>query len=132
MTLQLKISEIFLDWKEVKGIKAIVLRHIKNLFEYEKEEENHYKPLRVNNFWSIDYIEYKSIAEEYLDKIRPYLRDIINDLKQSDTLKIQLAITIKFVSSKYNNDEKCIMQSKSDNIKFMIKYIKHILHKDNL
>ena len=72
------------------------------------------------------------MAEEYLDKIRPYLRDTINDLKQSDTWKIQLAITIKFVSSKYNNDEKCIMQSKSDNIKFMIKYIKHILHKDNL
>ena len=60
------------------------------------------------------------MAEEYLDKIRPYLRDIINDLKQSDTWKIQLAITIKFVSSKYNNDEKCVMHSKSDNIKFMI------------
>ena len=64
MTLQLKISEIFLDWKEVKGIKAIVLRLIKNLFEYEKEEENHYKPLRVNNFWSNDYIEYKSKGDE--------------------------------------------------------------------
>ena len=64
MTLQLKISEIFLDWKEVKGIKAIVLRHIKNLFVYEKEEENHYKPLRVNNFWSNDYIEYKSKGDE--------------------------------------------------------------------
>ena len=38
--------------KEVKGIKDIVLRNIKNLFEYEKEEENHYKPVRVNNFWS--------------------------------------------------------------------------------
>ena len=36
--------------KEVKGIKDIVLRNIKNLFEYEKEEENHYKPVRVNNF----------------------------------------------------------------------------------
>ena len=67
------------------------------------------------------------MAEEYLDKIRPYLRDIINDLKQSDTWKIQLAITTKFVSSKYNNDEKCVMQSKSDNIKFIIKYIKHII-----
>ena len=64
MTLQLKISEIFLDWKKVKGIKPIVLRHIKNLFEYEKEEENHYKPLRINNFWSNDYIEYKSKGDE--------------------------------------------------------------------
>ena len=32
--------------KEVKGIKDIVLRNIKNLFEYEKEEENYYKPVR--------------------------------------------------------------------------------------
>ena len=73
-------------------MKDIVLRNIKNLFEYEKEEENYYKPVRVNNFWSNNYIEYKSngdknrilSVEEYLDKIRLYLRDIINDLKQSD------------------------------------------------
>ena len=27
--------------KEIKGIKDIVLRNIKNLFEYEKNEENY-------------------------------------------------------------------------------------------
>ena len=81
--------------KEVKGIKDIVPRNIKNLFKHEKEEENYYKPVRVNNFWSNNYIEYKSnnerkrilSVEEYHDKIRSYLRDIINDLKQSDTWK---------------------------------------------
>ena len=75
--------------KEVKGIKDIVLRNIKNLSEYEKEEENYYKLVRVNNFWSNNYIEYKSnndrnktlSVEQYVDKIRPYLRDIINDLQ---------------------------------------------------
>ena len=36
--------------KEVKGIKDIVLRNTKNLLEYEKEEENYYKPVRINNF----------------------------------------------------------------------------------
>ena len=38
------------------------------------------KPVRVNNFWSNSYIEYKSngdenkilSVEEYLDQIRPY------------------------------------------------------------
>ena len=87
------IRNLFRLKKEVKGIKDIVLRNIKNLFEYEKEEENFYKPVRVNNFWSNNYTEYKSngdknrllSAEGYLDKIRPYLIDIINDLKQSDT-----------------------------------------------
>ena len=28
-------------------------------------------------------------VEEYLNKIRPYLKDIINNLKKSDTWKIQ-------------------------------------------
>ena len=34
--------------------------------------------------------------EEYLDKIRPYLKDIINDLKQRDAWKTQITITINF------------------------------------
>ena len=33
-----------------KEIKDMVLRNIKNLFTYEKEEENYYKPVRLNNF----------------------------------------------------------------------------------
>ena len=53
----------------------------------------YYKLVRVNNFWNNNYIEYKSddnkngilLVEEYLNKIRPYLRDFINDLKQSGT-----------------------------------------------
>ena len=53
-------------------------------------------------------------------KIRPYLGDIINDLKQSETSKIQLIITISFISSKDNNDEECVMHSKSDNVEIMI------------
>ena len=39
--------------------------------------------VRINNFWSNNYIEYESNGdnnkvlpvEEYLDKIRPYLKD---------------------------------------------------------
>ena len=114
--------------KEVKGIKDIVLRNIKNLFEYEKEEENYYKPVRANNFWSTNYIEYKSngdknrilSVEEYLDKIRPYLKDIRNNLKKSGTWKIQLTITISFISSKDYRDEGRVIHSKSDNTEIMI------------
>ena len=36
--------------KEVWEIKDMELRNIKNLFEYEKEKENYYKPVRVNDF----------------------------------------------------------------------------------
>ena len=59
-------------------------------------------------------------VEEHLYKIRPYLRDFINDLKQSDTWKIQLTITIIFISSKDDNDEEHVMHSKSNNIEIMI------------
>ena len=79
--------------KKSKAIKGRILRDIKNFFEH--EEENYYKPVRVSNFWSNSYIEYKSngdrnktSVEEYLNKISPYLKDIINNLKKSDTWKI--------------------------------------------
>ena len=121
------IRNIFRLKKEIKRIKDIVLRNTKNLFEHEKEE-NYYKTIRVNNLWSNNYIEYKSkgdtirilLVEKYLHKIRPYLRDIVNDPKQSYTLKNQLTITINFISFKDDNDEERLMQSKSCNIEIMI------------
>ena len=54
------IRNIFRLKKEMKGIKDIVLRNTKNLLEHEKEEENYYKTIRVNNLWSNNYIEYQS------------------------------------------------------------------------
>ena len=111
--------------KKFKAIKDRILRDIKNLLEY--EEENYYKPVRVNNFWSNNHIEYKSngdrnetlLVEEYLNKIRPYLKDIINNLKKCDTWKIQLTIANNFTSSR-DNDEECVMHSKSDKVEIMI------------
>ena len=35
--------------------------------------------------------------DEYLNKIGPYLRNIIIDLQNSDTWKIQLTIAINFI-----------------------------------
>ena len=58
-------------------------------------------------------------VDEYLDTIRPYLRDI-NYLKQSDTWKMELTITINFISSKDDNNEERVMHSKSDSIEIMI------------
>ena len=31
---------------------------------YEKEEENYYKPVKVSNFWSNNYIENKSNGDK--------------------------------------------------------------------
>ena len=49
----------------------------------------------------------------------PYLKDIVNKLKKSDTWKIQLAIAANFISS-IDNDEEHIVHTKSDNIKVLI------------
>ena len=81
-----------------------MLRDNKNLFE--QEEENCYKLVRVNSFWSNNYIEYENNSdrnktpsvEENLDKISLYLKVIKNNLKKSDTLKIQLTIAKKLYS----------------------------------
>ena len=42
--------------------------------------------------------------------IKEYLIDIINNLKRSNTWKIQLAIAINFISSKHNDEEQTIIQ----------------------
>ena len=56
-------------------------------------------------FWNNSYIEYKSnydrnkslSGKEYLDKIKPSLRDIITDLQKPGLQKVQLTIKINFM-----------------------------------
>ena len=72
------IRNLFRLEKETKAIEDRILRDIKNLFELE-EEDNYYKPGKISDSWSNDYIEYKSncdrnktlSVEEYLNEIRP-------------------------------------------------------------
>ena len=67
---------------------------MKNLFEQAKED--YHKPVRVGNFYCNKYIDCESNGDrnkilsvkEYLDEIKPCLKDIINNLKNSDTWKI--------------------------------------------
>ena len=76
------IRNFFRGEKETKATKNRILRDITNVFEH-KEEENYYKPVGVKNFWSNNFIEYESSSdrnktlstEEYLKKIKPYLKD---------------------------------------------------------
>ena len=59
------------------------------------------------------------LVEEYSNKIRPYLENIINDLKiKHHTSKIQLMIAINSMSSK-DIDKERVMHSRSDNIELM-------------
>ena len=68
-------------------IKDRIITDIRTLVEQEKEED-YYKPKRVDNFWNNNYIDYGSngdknrvlLLKEYLNRIKPYLRDIIINL----------------------------------------------------
>ena len=77
-------------------------------------------------------------VEEYLDKIKPYLSDIINNHKTQGTWrihypgnkiiehktesewKIHLTMKINFASSLPDSAETCIMHARSDNIQIMM------------
>ena len=46
------------------------------------------------------------INQTILERIRPYLKDIIHNLKKSDTWEIQVTITSNFMSSKDTDEER--------------------------
>ena len=75
--------------------------------------------IRVDNSWSTrDKITLS--VKEYRQKIRPYLKDIINGLKKSYASKIRLTIAINLMFSKNDNDEERVMDSESDNMEIEI------------
>ena len=92
------IRNLFRLEKNTKGIIDRIPIDIKYLFEH--EQENYYKPVKLNNFWSNNYTKYESNSDrnktlsvqEYINKISPYLKYITNNLKKSDTWKTQLIL----------------------------------------
>ena len=48
------------DDKIIKAIKGRIVRDIRSLFE---QEEDYYKPVRVGNFYSTNYIKYESNSD---------------------------------------------------------------------
>ena len=82
------------------------------------------KSIKTNSAFNGNYIEYKSNGDrdknlspnKYLNMIKPYLSDIINDNKKC---KIRLTMRINFVSFK-DLRETCTMHTRSDNIKIMM------------
>ena len=83
------IRNLFRLQKKIKQLKIEYLEILK-IFLSMKKRKN-FKLVRINNFWSNNYIEYESNADrnktlsvqEYLNKTRSYLKDI-NNLKKSD------------------------------------------------
>ena len=57
--------------------------------------------------------------EEDLHEIKPHLADIINEHKNKDEWKIQISMSLNFVSSKDSNEVRT-MYTKSDNADALI------------
>ena len=82
------------------------MEEIKHLFD-NINEEDYYKPIKIKHAFDDNYIEFESRGdkynnlslEEYLNIIRPYLRDMIDNHKPLGECKIQLTMRIIFVSS---------------------------------
>ena len=90
----------------------------------ELDEGDYYEPREVKSAFDGSYMLYESRGDkdsklaiyEYFDIIRPYLRDMIDNHKARDEWKIQLTMSIIFVSFL---DETREMHTKSDNITIM-------------
>ena len=110
--------------REKKEHNEKLIRDLRTLFEQEKD---YYKSERASNFWNDNYIDFESNGDknrnlwlvEYLNKIKPYLRNIIIDLQNSDTWKNPLTIAINLISLK-NAKEERLMYSRNNNIKFTL------------
>ena len=103
-----------------------LIRDIITLFG--EVDEGYYKPIKTKSAFNGNYIEYESKGvkdknlspEEYVDMIKPYLRDMINDHKTRREWKIQLTMQINFISSEHSEEILCTMHTKSHNIDIMI------------
>ena len=83
--------------------------------------------MKTKSAFKGNYIEYESQGDkhknlspkEYLDMIRPYLSDMTNDHKTRRERKIQLTMSVNFISSK-DVDEARTLCSKSNNMEIMM------------
>ena len=83
------IRNFFKLGKETEPIKEKIIRGIRNLKE---QEEDYYKPIRADNFYSSNYIEYESNGEidknlsidKCRNKIKSYLKDTLIGLQKLD------------------------------------------------
>ena len=94
--------------------------------DYLFNEEDYYKPIEVKSAFDDNYVLYESRGDkdaelalyEYFDKIKPHLKDMIDDYKPKGEWKIQITLRIIFISFIDKNVTQ-VMHTKSDNVEIM-------------
>ena len=125
--LELETTKEYLDKLDEKIIELddndfefIGIENVQDLFKILI-----YKPTIVKSGYNNNYIEYRSegdkllTIEEYLNLIKPYLRELINNHKNKGAWKIQLTAQINFISLRPGSDETRVMHTRSINEEFM-------------
>ena len=105
------------------------LRAFKNYLKasWEEIKRNYYRPGKTKSFFNNNYIVYESKGnknknlspENYLDVIRPFLRDMTNNHNTHREWKIQLTMRINFIFS-LDSREFHTMHLKSYNVETMM------------
>ena len=84
-----------------------------------------YKPVLITAGFNNNYLEYGSDGNnslsfiEYLNLIKPYLEDLINEKKNKGEWKLQLMAKISFVSLKPDSHETRLMHTRCNADEFM-------------
>ena len=94
--------------------------------DYLFNKEDYYKPTEVKSAFDGNYALYESRGDkdaklalyEYFDKIKPSLKDMIDDYKSIGEWKIQITMKIIFISF-IDRNETQIMHTKSENVEIM-------------
>ena len=108
-TINLDKHEDFIGLENVKDLYSIL----------------DYKPILIRTSFDYNYLEYGSEGSnslsfmEYLNLIKPYLEDLINEKKNKGAWKLQLTANISFVSLKPDSGETHLMYTRSDPEEFM-------------
>ena len=91
--------------------------------DYLFNEEDYYKPTEVKSAFDGSYVLYESRGDKdnklaiykYFDKIKPYLKDMIDDYKSKGEWKIQIIMRIILISF-IDKNETQVMHTKIDNV----------------
>ena len=113
------------DLKKLQKYQDNIKYGLDYLFN-ELNEEDCYKPTEVKSAFDGSYMIYESIGDkdarlalyEFFDKIKPFLKDMIDDYKFKGQWEIQIAMRIIFISF-IDKNETQIMHTKSDNVEIM-------------
>ena len=114
------------DLKKIQKYQDNITYGLDYLFN-ELNGEDYYEPKEIKSAFDGSYMLYESRGDkdaklalyEYFDKIKPHLKDMIDNYKAKGEWKIQVSMAVIFISFTDANETRD-MHTKSDNVTTMI------------